>query len=129
MTLGSGMGTKRSAKKPQPTSGGADKEVSVMASRNARLRPEFTARLAKSRREISGSLSRAMAETKCSQPAAARSMAITERTVRDWVHGVTPTNVERVLASPRLAKAFRQHLCVHNHDSVPYVARKRGRVA
>jgi DNA-binding transcriptional regulator YdaS (Cro superfamily) len=100
-----------------------------MTKRNARQRPEFSARLKKARQNISGSLSRAMGEVKCSQVAAARSMAVTERTVRDWIHGVTPVNVERVLASSRLAKAFRQHLCVHDHASAPYVARARKRTA
>jgi len=93
--------------------------------RNARVTVDFTVRLAKARQEIAGSLGRALVQTRCSQPAAARSMAVGERTVRDWLHGVTPVNVERVLASPRLARAFRQDLCVHRHDSVGYVAKGR----
>lgn len=125
------MASKRSAKTPPGAKDGSDKQrpTIVIAERNARLRPEFTVRLAKARREISGSLSRAMLETKCSQSAAARSMAVAERTVRDWVHGVTPTNVERVLASPRLAKAFRDSLCSydHGHATAPYILKKRRR--
>lgn len=98
----------------------------MTSKRNARGNAEFSGRLSKARKEISGALGRAMAATESSQRSAARVMSMTDRTVRDWLHGVTPVAVERVLAAPRLAKAFRRELCGEHHGQLPgYVAKKK----
>jgi len=99
-----------------------------MANRNARQRPDFSARLANAHKEICAAYRNALRETACTQAQAARGMDVTSNTAANYEHGRTPVSVARVLAYPRLRKAFRRLLCTE-HDSVPYVARKRRRSA
>lgn len=96
-----------------------------MAQRNAQRGNGFTARLLKARADISASLVQAMNETGMSHESAARSMSVNARTVGAWARGERPATVEVIMASPRLAKAFRRSLCTEHHDPLPYVARKR----
>jgi len=96
----------------------------MSANRNARNPPDMSARLLKARSYISAALVQSLRETATSHEAAARSMGVNARTVGAWVRGERPMTVEVVFASPRLAKAFRQALCVHEHEPLAYIARK-----
>jgi hypothetical protein len=96
-----------------------------VAKDNAQRSSAFTVRLQKSRKEISGALGRTLALLRCSQAKAARSMRVRERTVWNWLNDVTPVNVELVLASRLLGHTFRQELCSHEHDDVPFPTLKR----
>jgi hypothetical protein len=124
------MASKRSAKSPRAPGVGADKQRPTISigDRNARRRPDFSARLAKAHKEICAAYRNALLETGCTQAQAARGMDVTSNTAANYEHARTPVNVARVLAYPRLRKAFRRLLCTE-HDSVPYIARKRGRSA
>ena len=96
--------------------------------RNARQGAEFTARLEKVHKEICAAYRDALHEVGCTQAQAARGMRVTSNTAANYEHGRTPVNVARVLAYPRLRKAFRRLLCSEHHDFA-YVAKKRGRSA
>jgi hypothetical protein len=55
-------------------------------------------------------------------------MDVTSNTAANYEHGRTPVNVARVLAYPRLRKAFRRLLCSETHEplgTAGYVAKKR----
>jgi hypothetical protein len=119
------MGTKRNAKAPRATREGGDKQLSFIPVRNARSPAEFTARLAKAHKEICAAYRDALRETGCTQAQAARGMRVTSNTAANYEHGRTPVNVARVLAYPRLRKAFRRLLCSEHHEPLGYVARKR----
>ena len=95
--------------------------------RNARQSPEFTLRLAKAHEEIRAAYCNALRERDCKQAQAARGMAVDPDTAANYQHGRTPVDVARVLAYPRLAKAFRRSLCTEHHEPLPYVAKKRAR--
>lgn len=98
----------------------------MTSKRNARQRPEFNARLAKAHKEICAAYCEALRVTGCTQAQAARGMNVTANTAANYEHGRTPVNVARVLAYPRLRKAFRDLLCSydHGHGSVPYIAKR-----
>jgi transcriptional regulator with XRE-family HTH domain len=100
----------------------------MAAKRNARQRPEFSARLVRAHKEICAAYRDALRVTGCTQAQAARGMAVTPNTAANYEHGRTPVNVARVLAYPRLRKAFRDLLCSydHGHGSAPYIAKRRG---
>jgi len=72
------------------------------------------------------SLSRAMADTGSTQRAVAEQAEVSPITVRRWLHGETPINVEAVLSCPGIGEAFREHLCIHVHEaprSLPVILR------
>ncbi len=98
-----------------------------MAKRNARTRADFTARLEKAHKEICAAYRDALHETGCTQAQAARGMNVTSNTAANYEHGRTPVNVARVLAYPRLRKAFRDLLCSYDHSdhASPYILKKR----
>jgi hypothetical protein len=125
------MARKPSAKKPHPASGSGDKQrpgSSIVGASNARPGPEFTLRLVKAHEEIHAAYCNALRETACTQARAARGMGVDPDTAANYEHGRTPVNVARVLAYPRLRKAFRRHLCGDHHDSLPgYVVSKKRR--
>lgn len=98
-----------------------------MGRRNARQDPRFSARLTKAHKEICAAYRDALLETGCTQAQAARGMAVTANTAANYEHGRTPVNVARVLAYPRLRKAFRRLLCSEHHEPLAYVAKKRAR--
>lgn len=81
-----------------------------------------TVRLARARKIIAVALLRSISEQGSTNAGAARLLLVSERTVYAWTHCERPVDVEVVLACPQLAPSFRQHLCSHDHDSVPYVA-------
>jgi len=60
-----------------------------------------------------------------SQLAVAERIGVTEKTVRRWIKGRTPLDLELVLAAPRIGRRFRELLCIHSHDDFPYIARRR----
>lgn len=86
-------------------------------------------RLLKARQTIATAFVQCLVETRTSQEVAARTLQVTKRTVGSWARGTGPLSVERVLAAPRLAKAFRDSLCSYDHSphSAPYVAKRRSR--
>lgn len=55
-------------------------------------------------------LAESMKEVGASQSAAGRWTGVDARTIRSWLHGERPINVERVLASPKLGAAFVEYL-------------------
>jgi len=83
-------------------------------------------RLLKSRQSIATSFVQCLTATGTSQSVAARVMGLTKRTVGSWARAERPIMVERVLAAPRLASAFRDQLCSYDHgsDSAGYVLKK-----
>ncbi len=98
-----------------------------MGKRNARQSPEFTLRLVKAHEEIRAAYCNALRERDCKQAQAARGMAVDPDTAANYEHGHTPVNVARVLAYPRLRKAFLRSLCGEHHEPLPgYVAKRRG---
>jgi len=97
----------------------------MTSKRNAQHDAAFMARLAKAHEEIHAAFLRALDERDCSQAMAARGMGLHVDSVRNYVHGRTPVDAARVLAHPRLRKAFRRALCSEHHDEpAAYVARK-----
>jgi hypothetical protein len=97
----------------------------MAANRNAQPGNGLSLRLKKSRQTIATCFVQCLTETGTSQERAARAMGITKRTVGAWSRCERPITVERVMAAPRLAKAFRDALCTHDHDApVPYIASK-----
>lgn len=78
---------------------------------------------------MSTSLVQAMRKTRTSHAGAARAADVDKKTIARWVHLETPMDAERVIASPRLKRAFLDELCDHRNDPVPYIARKRRRAA
>lgn len=98
-----------------------------MPKRNARSGDEFTARLEKAHKEICAAYRDVLRETGCTQAQAARGMQVSSNTAANYEHGRTPVNVARVLAYPRLRKAFRRLLCSEHHEPLGYVVKKRAR--
>lgn len=96
-----------------------------MSGRNAQQSADFTLRYKKAHKEICAAYRDALREVGCTQAQAARGMNVTSNTAANYEHGRTPVNVARVLAYPRLRKAFRRLLCSEHHESLPYVAKKR----
>jgi hypothetical protein len=96
---------------------------SIEIDSNAKLR------LKKARALLRGALAHALAKTAESHASAARWLGVSEHTIARWLAERSPINVEKVLASPRLATAFREHLCTHSHEQRPvaYQARRRAR--
>jgi hypothetical protein len=85
----------------------------------------LVSRMSISRQTITTAFVQCMNDTATSQQRAARELELTKRTVGAWVRCESAISVERVLADPRLAKAFRRALCVHEHaEPVGYVVRK-----
>jgi hypothetical protein len=125
------MVARHSAKSPRSASGRSDKERSSIsiAERNARPRPEFTARLFAAHKEICAAYCNALRLTGCTQAQAARGMNVTSNTAANYEHGRTPVNVARVLAYPRLRQAFRRLLCTEHHEFAYVVKKKRRRSA
>lgn len=81
-------------------------------------------RLLKARQRIATAFAQCLRATGTSHAAAARSMAVTKRTVGNWVRGSGPISVERIIASRRLSRSFTEHLCFHEHEQEPYLARE-----
>lgn len=63
------------------------------------------------------SLVQAMTATAASQLAAARWTGVTPATIRRWLTGETPINVEAVLASMRLGTVFMECLYVNESSA------------
>ncbi len=82
--------------------------------------------MSKQRQLIAAALLRSISVQGGTNAKAAKWLGISERTLFGWVHCIHAIAVERVLASTRLGDEFRRALCVHQHDPVPYVARRRG---
>jgi hypothetical protein len=97
-----------------------------MANRNARQRPDFTARLQKAHEEIHAAFRDAMKETRCSQSQAAMSMGVNVDTVRNWVRKRSRVRVANVFVSRRLGPTFKRLMCSEHHD-FSYVAKKKRR--
>ena len=83
--------------------------------------------LAKHRQLIAAALLRAISVQGATNAKAAKWLGISSRTLFAWVHCERPVTVEIVLACTRLGDEFRRALCVHEHEPLPYVARKRSR--
>jgi hypothetical protein len=101
----------------------------IMAAQSLKAVPRISVRLIKARQNIATAFGQCLSATRTSHAVAARSMAVTKRTVGAWVRGTGPISLERVFASRRLAHSFREILCVHDHGlaGLPYIARKRVR--
>lgn len=99
----------------------------MTSKRNALGAPEFTVRLAAAHKEIWAAYCNAIRETACKQAQAARGMHVTPETAANYEHQRTPVNVARVLAYPRLRRAFLRSLCTEHHEPLGYVARKSKR--
>ena|SRR6188768_601722 len=82
--------------------------------------------LSKHRRLIADALLRSISVQQATNAKAAKWLGISERTLFAWLHCETAASVERVLACTRLGDEFRRELCVHEHEPLPYVARRRG---
>lgn len=78
----------------------------------------------KQRQIVAAALLRAVSVQGATNSAAARWLKISPRTMYAWTHCETPILVEIVLACPQLHDAFREALCVHEHESAPYIAKK-----
>lgn len=88
-----------------------------MAQRSLIFASVVSARRQRVRSILIASLVQAMNATQATQLAVARWTGTTPATIRRWLGGLTPINVEAVLASARLAKPFRVALCVHEHEA------------
>lgn len=88
-----------------------------MAAKRSAISPQIsTVQLVAARQTIASAFAQCLSEVNASHDTAARMLGITKRTVGAWVRCESPISVERVLASPQLTSAFRQALCVHNHE-------------
>lgn len=90
---------------------------------------DFDTRLANAYKEIWAAYCNAIRDTACKQAQAGRGMHVSSTTAANYEHQITPVNVARVLAYPKLRKAFKRAFCGEHHDPVPapYIARKRSR--
>lgn len=98
-----------------------------MVARSVKATPGVSPALQRARVDISGSLVQALRDVGASIASAARWMGVHERTVRLWIKGERPVNVERVVSVRKLDAPFRRRFCVHDHaahDSMPYIARR-----
>lgn len=93
------------------------------SAKKPQLATERSSRLSIARQTVATALVQCLIETGTSQQSAALALGVAKRTVGAWVRRESPILVERVLASPRLAKAFRRSLCTETHAALPYVAR------
>lgn len=96
-----------------------------MPQRSSTIPPKLSPVLQRARADISGSLVQCLRDVGVSIAAAARWMGVHEKTVRLWIKGKRPVNVERVTAVRGLRRAFKLRFCAEDHDVRPaYVARK-----
>ena len=83
--------------------------------------------MAISRREIAHAFVQCLSETDTSRVRAARELVVTRRTVASWLDQKSAISVERILASPRLRKAFRRALCTEDHSDLSALAIRKAR--
>lgn len=88
----------------------------------------FDSLLEQAEADIAFAFSEALKKVKCKHVEAARGMRVSANTIANYVGGKTPVKVARALAFQRLKKAFLRELCRerHEHDSLPYLAKRRG---
>lgn len=75
-------------------------------------------RVSKHRRKIAAALSHAISVQGATDSAAARWLKIPARRLYAWLSCETPIVAEIVFACPQLSEAFREALCVHEHEAL-----------
>lgn len=85
----------------------------------------------KARAILIASLLEAKESTHSTQRAVAALADVKPVTVRRWLDGETPIDVEALLCCPVLGSPFRDALCRfdHSHQSAPYLLKKANRKA